>query len=126
MLGCRYGWSCARLVVALKQTLAGGGRIDRRQPLWTSRGQVAVGPATVGQATVGGASIGQGTISKGAAEIGLLHGRLVLEVGGAALTDDAAVLHQVAPVGNRQALARILLNQQDADAEGTNALKRLK
>ena len=61
-----------------------------------------------------------------AAEVDLLHGRLALQAGGAALADNPTVLDEIAAVGNGQALVRVLLHQQHADAEASDAGERLE
>ena len=67
-----------------------------------------------------------GALLGGAAEVDLLHGRLALQAGGAALADNPTVLDEIAAVGNGQTLVRILLHQQHADAEAADARERLE
>ena len=61
-----------------------------------------------------------------AAEIGAAHGRIVLQVAGRTLADDAAVLQEIAAAADRQALRGVLLDQQHADAQVLDAAERLE
>src|SRR5689334_10267816 len=53
----------------------------------------------------------------GAPEVEFLHVRMGAQPFGAAVEHDAAVLHHVAVVGDRQRHCRALFDQQDGDAE---------
>ncbi len=64
--------------------------------------------------------------SRAAAQIGAPHRRVVLQLRGGAFADDAAVLQQVAAVGDGQARPRVLLHQQHADAQLLDARQRLE
>ena len=60
------------------------------------------------------------------AEVGLAHGRIGGKVAGFAVADDAAGLDQIAAVGDGEALAGILLDEQHADAGLAHLGERLE
>src|SRR4051812_20598498 len=55
------------------------------------------------------------------AEIGAAHGRVVAKIRRAAFADDPPCLDEIAPVRDGKALARVLLDQQDADTALPNS-----
>ena len=60
------------------------------------------------------------------AQIRAAHGRVVLQLRGRAVADDASILQEIATAGDGEPLPGVLLHQQHADAQLLDARQRLE
>lgn len=83
------------------------------------------GPWRRGFGRAGGGRVRRG-LSAPTAKVGLLHRRVTCQRRGAVLVHDATVFQQVSPVGDPQALPRVLFDQQHTHARFAHRLEAVE